>query len=141
MKALSLKQPWAGMVIERIKTIETRKWKTSYRGDIIICSSLSIDKSMMDLVREKRPDLIDNPSLLARGQALGIVEMYLIVQMGIQHEESACCKVYPGAYAWFLGHIRKFRYPHQVKGQLGLFELDIHDTDFIKIKWIRKQQE
>jgi len=38
-KALSLKQPMANWVMSGKKTIETRKWVTAYRGDIVICSS------------------------------------------------------------------------------------------------------
>ncbi|MEK7168734.1 MAG: ASCH domain-containing protein [Patescibacteria group bacterium] len=38
-KAISLKQPWANLVASGKKTIETRKWSTKYRGDLVICSS------------------------------------------------------------------------------------------------------
>lgn len=39
MKALSLKQPWAGMIARGQKTIETRTWSTSYRGPLAIHAS------------------------------------------------------------------------------------------------------
>lgn len=39
MKALSLKQPWASMVANGTKTIETRSWRTSYRGPLAIHAS------------------------------------------------------------------------------------------------------
>ena len=41
MKAISLKQPWANLVACGYKTLETRTWTTSYRGELLICSSAS----------------------------------------------------------------------------------------------------
>jgi hypothetical protein len=36
MKALSIKEPWAGLIIEGKKTIELRTWRTRYRGPLLI---------------------------------------------------------------------------------------------------------
>ncbi len=36
MKALTIRQPWASLIAHGVKTIETRSWKTSYRGPIAI---------------------------------------------------------------------------------------------------------
>ena len=43
MKALSVKQPWANMIAEGEKTIETRTWSTDYRGEILIVSARDPD--------------------------------------------------------------------------------------------------
>src|SRR4051812_45890081 len=40
MKALSLLQPWANLVVMGVKTIETRSWTTAYRGELLIHASL-----------------------------------------------------------------------------------------------------
>jgi hypothetical protein len=130
MKALSLKQPWASLIMIGLKTIETRKWETGYRGDIIICSSLSDDKDMWNKLGGEIPG--PYPYIL-RGYALGIVELYDIVRMTREYEIKACCQVYPGAYAWLLRNIRRFLNPHHIKGKVSLFELDIKDNDFINI--------
>ena len=39
MKALSLKQPWAELVVSGKKTIELRKWKTNFRGEFLVHAS------------------------------------------------------------------------------------------------------
>lgn len=36
MKALTVKQPWAGLIIAGGKDIENRTWRTSYRGRVLI---------------------------------------------------------------------------------------------------------
>jgi len=39
MKALSLPQPWAMLVIMGVKEIEKRSWSTAYRGPMLIHAS------------------------------------------------------------------------------------------------------
>ncbi|UAY51238.1 ASCH domain-containing protein [Ferruginibacter albus] len=41
MKALSLLQPWASLVMIGVKKIETRSWATDYRGTLLIHASQS----------------------------------------------------------------------------------------------------
>ena len=41
MKALSIQNPYAHIILCGEKTIENRTWKTKYRGDLLICSSAS----------------------------------------------------------------------------------------------------
>lgn len=59
MKVLSLTEPCATLIRENIKKVETRSWKTSYRGELYIhASSTKIpkewrkDKELMELVKE-----------------------------------------------------------------------------------------
>lgn len=104
MKAISLKQPFASLVASGQKTIETRKWKTNYRGDLLICSS-------------------QNPKIAPAGYALCVVELYDVKPMAKEHEDQACCKLYPKANAWFLRNLRVLDPIVPIKGQLSLFEL------------------
>ena len=41
--ALSLKQPWAALVVHGKKTVEVRRWSTRRRGRILIHASRTID--------------------------------------------------------------------------------------------------
>lgn len=109
-KAISLKQPWANLVAEGKKTIETRKWATPYRGDLLICSS-------------------KNPKIEPAGYALCIVNLYHIEPMKKSHEKRACIKVYPGAYSWFLRDLRPLKKLVGVKGKLGVFDLTLGPTE------------
>lgn len=47
MKALSLKQPYAELVVSGRKTIELRRWNTHFRGSFLIHASQSVDKEAM----------------------------------------------------------------------------------------------
>ena len=50
MKTISVKQPWAYLICSGIKDIENRKWKTNYRGKVLIHSPIDVDKYGLELV-------------------------------------------------------------------------------------------
>ena len=117
MKAISLKQPWASFIAIGQKTIETRTWKTNYRGELLIVSSKSkIEKGLpyAGLFNLK----------LEFGKALAIVNLVDCRPMKKEDEEKAMCPCSPGRYAWILENIRKIE-PFPVKGQLGLYDVEI----------------
>jgi hypothetical protein len=104
MKALSVKQPWANMIASGQKTIETRKWATEFRGDLLIVSSKS-------------------PNISPAGCAVALVRVVDCRPMTRADEVAACCAIYPGAFAWVLEDIRAIP-PAPIKGQLGLYDVE-----------------
>ena len=104
MKAISLKQPWANYVASGKKTIETRKWATKHRGELLIVSSKS-------------------PDIPPAGYALAVAELIECRPMVKSDEKAAMCGVYPKARSWILKNIRRIK-PFPVKGQLNLYEVD-----------------
>lgn len=104
MKVLTIKEPWATLILEGKKTIETRTWNTNYRGIILLHAS-------------KNP-----PSPIA-GKIFAVANLYDCKQMTEEHEKDACCEIYPKAKSWFLSDIRQLKVPVETKGSLGLWEL------------------
>lgn len=47
MKVLSIKQPWASLIIQGYKKYEFRTWKTKYRGELYIHVSKKADKEAL----------------------------------------------------------------------------------------------
>ncbi|MDR1897105.1 MAG: ASCH domain-containing protein [Prevotellaceae bacterium] len=45
MKVLTVKNPWASLIISGGKDVENRTWKTNYRGRILVHSSIRRDTS------------------------------------------------------------------------------------------------
>ncbi len=119
MKALSIKQPWAHLIVYgldgRYKTIETRNWQTHYRGELLIVSSLKA------VPRPWLPGL--DADDMEFGKAIGIVELVDCRAMTRADETAAMCKIYPNAFSWVLANIRAIE-PFAVKGQLRLYEVD-----------------
>ena len=106
MKAISLKQPWANLIAAGMKTIETRKWNTKYRGELLIVSS-------------------QRPKMEPYGSIVAIVNVVHTRRFENTREdvEAACCAWYEG-FAWELKNIRPLS-PIPVSGQLGIYDINI----------------
>ena len=48
MKVLTIKQPFATLIIEGLKEYEFRTWKTKYRGEFLIHAGKGVDKKAME---------------------------------------------------------------------------------------------
>jgi len=105
MKALSVKQPWANLIAEGKKTIETRSWPTDYRGELLIVSSRI-------------------PPIAPAGCAVAVVDLVDCRLMTADDETAACCKVYRGAWAWMLTNVRRVK-PWPIRGQLRIFDVEL----------------
>ena len=81
MRCLTLTQPWATLVAVGAKKIETRGWKTAYRGPLAIHASSRFPASSRALCREQpfhdalRACGYRHPSELPTAVLLGLVEL------------------------------------------------------------------
>ena len=112
MKALSIREPWAGMIRGGKKTIETRTWRTKYRGLILLCCS-------------RRP-FISNLC----GMAFATADLVACRKMTREDEHDAGCKVYHGAYSWILKDIQPIK-KFPAIGKMGVFDIDVKKEDVI----------
>lgn len=150
MKAISLIQPWASLVAMGEKKIETRSWKTNYRGPLLIHASVGMPKWAKGLCWKFA-------KLLGIKEYNGSFLYYLEHGVGSFGKIIAKCKLVdcikiasentvpfatlengrfivgteyyfgdytPGRYAWILEDIEMLPVPITAKGQLGLWEFD-----------------
>lgn len=129
MKVLTLKQPWATLVAEGIKKYEFRSWKTKYRGKILIHAGSGIDKE--DIKKYKDLDL-EFPSK----KIIAVVEIEDCLELDdelnkkiISENNIAYGNKTRSGYAWKLSNVKKINCNKEVKGQLGLW--NIEDIDLI----------
>lgn len=54
MKALTLTQPWATLVVLGLKRIETRSWSTAYRGPLAIHAAKGFPARAREFAEEER---------------------------------------------------------------------------------------
>lgn len=53
VKVITIKQPWANLIVEGIKDVENRTWQTKYRGEIYVHTSKnSFDFWSLDYIRK-----------------------------------------------------------------------------------------
>lgn len=67
MKAISIRQPWAWLIVNGHKDIENRSWNTKYRGPVLIHASAakpSMDdySAVIDILLKSRMYHIDFPT-------------------------------------------------------------------------------
>ena len=80
MKALSIMQPWAWLIVNGWKDLENRTWQTNYRGPLLIHASKVFDHEGYNfIVRSGLMDWNDMPEDLERGGIIGQAELYDIV--------------------------------------------------------------
>jgi activating signal cointegrator 1 len=131
MKAITLHQPWATLVVRGLKRYETRSWNTDYRGPLLIHASSRWDKALQAIARSfPFKHVIDDPDNLPRGWIIGMVQVVRTlrteewVRYNPQYADSD--EYYfgdfnKGRWAWELGKPILFETPIPAKGALSLW--------------------
>jgi ASC-1-like (ASCH) protein len=120
MKALSLKQPWAELIVSGKKTIEVRNWNTKFRGEFLIHASKNTDKEQEQAFGYKN---------LATGCIVGKATLIDVKKYDSEAEFDKDMSKHFAKGFWSEkahGFILKNaqRLPHkQIKGQLNFFEV------------------
>lgn len=153
MKALSLTQPWATLVTNGHKRIETRSWASSYRGPLAIHASKGLPGWVSDVVRAEPQfaaalgNLFDPRGKvlgdLPRGCVIAIAELVSVkfipanaegwdwtgpdgrqYSYQITDKERAFGDYEAGRYAWLLADIKPITLA-PARGALGLWEWEV----------------
>jgi hypothetical protein len=123
LKCLSLRQPYAELVVAGRKTIETRTWKTNFRGKFLIHASMIIDKESSDV-------LTMDCSKLTKGAIIGLAFLYDVKRYSTKQDFVAdkdkhfSSSYTEPKYGFLLKDARKFIKPIPIPGQLGFFEVN-----------------
>ncbi len=123
MKVLSIKEPWASLIINGYKDYEFRGYKTNYRGKILIHASNKVEYDMLN--RFKKYNISYKPGYII-GEAY-ITDCILVDEQFINMLNKINPLVYSKSkhkrtYAWKLENIKMYDKPIFVKGKLGLWE-------------------
>lgn len=130
LKALSVRQPWAWLIVNDYKSVENRSRYIEYYGELLIHASqtmtradyeacvlfLRADERLRHLI-EKLPKY----EALERGGFVGIATVFAIAR-GLSHE---------GINPWYTGKVGYFLDDAKVlpfkpyKGRLGFFEVQL----------------
>jgi hypothetical protein len=73
MKIISIRQPWAYLVVNGLKDVENRTWRTRYRGPVVIHTSQTPDQ--VSLEEMKRRFGVRPPDHLPLGVVVGIADI------------------------------------------------------------------
>lgn len=136
MKALSLWQPWATLIVDGDKRFETRSWGTDYRGPIAIHAAKTkkgwedLDEELLLLLGAKSSPIRDapNPDDFAHGCVVAICDLTDCLPMrdGMIAKQARIERLVggwmPGRWAWQLENVRRVQPPIPASGRQGLWE-------------------
>lgn len=77
-KALSVRNPYAALIVSGIKTIENRSWSTRYRGPLLIHAGVAPHADSIDEVERRFKVCVDRASLRFGG-VIGCVVLIDVV--------------------------------------------------------------
>jgi hypothetical protein len=129
MRALTVRRPWAQLIMLGIKNIENRTWSTDLRGPLVIHAAQRWEAEGAALAQALHPDRDDALFLAAldRWQAsvgyLGLVQLSRICRQTVDTDGASCdCGPWavPGHYHWILTDPQAFRAALPGPGGLGL---------------------
>ena len=125
MKVLTIKEPWATLIIDGYKKYEFRSWKTNYRGKILIHAGMSLERDMLEKFK-------DYNLRCTKGAIIGEAEITDCILVDEEFNEKIR-KINPIVYgrsnhvenyAWKLENVIKYDKPIPVKGKLGLWNYE-----------------
>ena len=127
MKVLTIKQPWATLIMQGNKRFEFRSWQTKYRGDLLIHAGKGIDKVAMKRLSKYIPEEIPSGKILGKVKLIDCIimspefkELLLKENSDIYTESS-----FKENYGWQLTDVEVFENPIEAKGHLSLWEYDL----------------
>jgi ASCH domain len=124
MKALSVRQPWAWLIVNGFKPIENRDWSTTFRGQLLIHASKGMTKfeyedcaDLVGAICGKTGETISLPAFfdLERGGIVGAAEVSDCV-------EDSSSYWFSGKFGLVMRNAKPLPF-RILKGKLGFFDV------------------
>jgi ASCH domain len=115
MRGISVKQPYAWLIVSGKKNIENRSWYTHHRGPLAIHAGLKrpTEDELEEIARTYKVRIPEKA--LKRGGIIGVVDLEEVVT---SHKS----KWFVGPYGWVLRNARQTQFL-PMTGRLGFMEV------------------
>jgi hypothetical protein len=115
-RVLSIRQPWAWLIVHGFKPIENRTWTTDYRGNLLIHAASKPDRVTQKTIRDCYGIILPPARELRLGGIIGEAELVDVVEYS-----SSAWFTGPYGFVLALPKPRRFR---PLKGQQRIFTID-----------------
>lgn len=118
VRALTIRQPWAGAVTHLGKRTENRSWRSGYRGLVLLHAAKEADTRLITQARQSDPDLpLHRQAVIATAKITGCHQARRTEQGGI------CCSPWgePGLWHWEIKAVHPLARPVSCSGALNLW--------------------
>jgi predicted transcriptional regulator len=125
-KCLSLKQPYAELLVSGMKTIEIRKWNTKFRGQFLVHASKNIDEEACKRLKIDQAKLVTGAIV---GEAnLCNVTSYRTKNSFLKDKNKhfASSNYEKPKYGFLVNQPKRFVTPIPIRGKLGFFNVEIN---------------
>jgi hypothetical protein len=113
MKCLSIRQPWATLLVKGIKDVENREWDTHYRGPVLIHAAKKHDKE--EIAKAVATYRLNSDDFIF-GAIVGRADLKDIV---VSHASPW----FEGPYGWMFQNAEEIT-PVTMLGKPSLFDVD-----------------
>lgn len=123
MKALTIRQPWATLIMQGYKRYEFRSWKTNFRGEFLIHAGKGVDKEAVKRLKKYLPDELPQGKILGKVTLVDCIEMNdkLSKMLDKENSDIYTSHSFSNNYAFKLENVQQFDTPIEVNGQLGFW--------------------
>jgi len=127
MKVLTIKQPYATLIMQGNKRFEFRSWQTKYRGELLIHAGKGIDKEAMKRLAKYIPEEMPTGKILGKVTLVDCVKMTpeLKEMLLKENKDIYTDSSFKENFAWKLENVEVFDKTIEVKGKLSLWEYEI----------------
>lgn len=127
MKTLTIKQPWASLIMEGYKRFEFRGWQTKYRGELLIHAGKGVDKEAVERLKKYLPNELPSGKILGKVTLVDCIKCDEKFKAKCLEENADVYKKssFEERFAWQLKDVEKFDVPIEAKGRLSLWEYDL----------------
>ena len=129
MKVLTIKQPWATLIMQENKRFEFRSWQTKYRGELLIHAGKGIDKEAVKRLANYLPQELPQGKILGKATLVDCIKITPEFKEELLKENSDIYtkSSFQENYGWQLEDVHVFNKPIDEKGHLSLWEYDLEN--------------
>ncbi len=127
MKVLTIRQPWATLIMQGDKRFEFRSWQTKYRGELLIHAGKGIDKEAVKRLEKYLPKDLPLGKILGKVTLVDCIRMSPVFKEELLKENS---DIYTKSsfnenFGWQLENVQVFDVSIDAIGHLSLWEYDV----------------
>ena len=125
MKALSMKQPVPELILNKRKTIETRTWKSDFRGEFYIHASNNLMQGFIDKFSIDESKLIKG-AIVGKASIIDMKVYNTVEDFKLDsHKHLMDIPNKLPTYGYILEHVQRLERPIPLKGKLNFFEVKL----------------
>jgi len=121
--ALSIRQPWMELIIQKVKTMEIRSWKVQRRGLIALHAPRRIDFSAAYFYGYREPWTLPRGKVIAVAEIADVLDLDVDRWIDFVPKHRQPMPLVEGSYGVVLKNVRPLEHPVVCRGRQMLFPL------------------